>query len=213
MFQSVWHFIEIKYTSGSILEVEVDGVVVISVTGAQTSGSPSINYVTWQADSENASLLDDVYICDQAGSSFNDYLGDVVVHSILPNGDAGTNTMTKVGGGVGHYTAVNDNPPDFDTSYLSSNTSGDKELFTLSGFPTDIIDVLAVGVNILAKKSAPGVGLYQAVCVVGGVELDSGNRSAPIQYVQTQYLLTSPPGGGTWSLSAAQNAKIGVKIP
>ena len=150
---------------------------------------------------------------DTTGSAFNGFLGDVVVHDLLPNGDAGTNQFTQVGGtGAGHYTSVDETPPLGDSSCLTSNTTGQKEIFTLPTFPVDIVDVLAMGVNILARKSSAGAATYNALMVSGGLEGDGPAIAPSTSYIGSQTLYTAPPGGGDWTLTTAQNATFGIEI-
>jgi hypothetical protein len=218
LFEGVWQFIEIKYTPGtttSYLEVRVDGVTVISVTNETLvyTGLPSLtNFFRFEGPGANKLFVDDWYLEDSSGSSFNDFLGDVVVHDLLPVADAGTNQMAMTGGSGGHYTTVDDVPADGDTSYLSSNTSGQEETFTLGPLPSDILTVLAVGVCVAAKKTAPGLAVYKSLLITGGLESDSPEFSAPISYVTTQFLMPQPPGGGAWTNSALTSATVGFKL-
>ena len=220
LFEGVWQYVEVKYSPGistSYLEVRVDGVAVISVTNEtlQHAGTAAlINEFQFNGPGNGWYYCDDWYLCDLSGTSFNDFLGDCVVHSLLPNSDAGTNQMTQAGGISGqHFTNVDDVPADGDTSYLYSNTSGQKELFGLSAIPADIITVLAISVNVTARKTAPGLGAYKICLVNGENELDSPLKSAPIGYIQTQFLCPAPPGGGNWTNAALSASKIGFLIP
>jgi hypothetical protein len=219
LFQGVWQYVEIKYTPGSgtsYLEVRIDGVTVLRVSNqvlVNGTYAALVNYLSFSGDGAKNLQIDDWYVCDLSGSSFNDFLGDCVVHALLPSGDAGTNQFAQTGGnGAGHFTAINDQTPDGDQSYLSSNTTGQAELFTIPALPNDIVDVLAVGINISARKQAAGVGAYAAVLDVGGVESVSPEISSALAYVTQQSLFQAPPGGGSWTLTAAQNARFGVKI-
>jgi len=220
LFDGVWQYVEVKYSPGiatSYLEVRVDGVAVITVTNEtlQHAGAAAlINEFQFNGPGSGWYYCDDWYLCDLSGTSFNDFLGDCVVHSLLPNSDAGTNQMTQAGGASGeHFSDVNDVPADGDTSYLNSNTSGQKELFGLSAIPNDIITVLAISVNVTARKTAPGLGTYKICLVYGENELDSPLKSAPIDYIQTQFLCPAPPGGGNWTNAALTASKIGFFIP
>jgi len=224
---NVWHYLEIKYTpspaAGGLLQVKIDGVIVLSVSGVKTSysrASAGVNMLCFSSYQQPWTtnlhfcncMIDDLYLCDQTGASFNTFLGDVVVHAVFPNADAGTNDFAQTGGGTGHYMTIVDVPPDGDTSYLSSNVSGKTELFTLSTLPTDIVDVLAVAVNITARKNGVGTGTYEAVIVTDAIEGDSTPIAATPQYLTSQTIYQVPPGGGAWNTSLVQNAQIGFKI-
>ena len=219
LFEGVWQFMEVKYVLAGgtpLLAIKLDGVVVLN-SGAgvvQNASQPALaNYVNFGTSNPSSLMIDDLYLCDTTGSAFNDFLGDCVVHALLPSADADTNQFTQVGGtGAGHFTAVDDNPPDGDASYLYSNASGQQELFTVPTLPTDIIDVLAVGINVVARKQAAGVGTYEAIVSVGGVVENGPTIGASLDYVSQQSLFTAPPGGGNWTLTTAQSAKFGVQI-
>ena len=223
LFDGVWQYMEIEYTPGlgttGTLEVRLDNVTIIYIANGVTMDNvwPAyVNFFGFEITDGNAVIYDDLYILDNTTSSFNTFLGDCVVHAIFPNSDAGPNTMAVTGGvGSTHYTAIDENPPNMGVSYVSSNTSGQAEHYGLSAFPNDIIDVLAMSVCVLAEKTAPGIGFYESVLVYNGVEVDSPGPgfSAPMTWCQTQFTVTAPPGGGTWSLAACKAAQIGVKIP
>jgi hypothetical protein len=228
--ENVWYYLEIYYvphlTSGTI-KIKIDGIEVINVSGVKTacSASPSttlVNQIVFATENNGIThqvisgggYYDDFYLEDLTGTGFNSFLGDCVVHTVFPGGDEGPNTMSQVGGSTGHYTSVDDNPmPDDDTSYVHGSSSGLKELYTVTTLPADILDVLAVSVNVRAKKSSVGQADYVACYVYNGVEVDSQTFSAPASYVETHALFVTPPGGGAWNLTLVQNSFIGFAVP
>lgn len=219
LFENVWQYIEFKYSPGtgtSYFELRVDGVAVITVTNQAlvTTGAASlINMLNFHC-SQTQYLIDDLYVCSTAGANFNDFLGDCVVHSLLPVSDAGPNAMTMQGGITGqHFTTVKDVPPDDDTTYVYSNTSGDKEAYNLSTISADVLQVLAVQINTTARKEAPGFGPYKSFIATGGVEADSPSFAAAIAYIQTNFVLETQPNGSPWSNAALQSAKVGFFLP
>ena len=150
---------------------------------------------------------------DQSGSSFNNYLGDCVVRGIMPNADAGPNTFTQIGGGAGHFTAIDEIPPDEDASYLTGNTSGEQEMFTLPTFPGDVIDVLAVSLNIRTRKDSAGYATYQAAIAKSGVQALGPAKTVAAGYQTQRTLFTTSPSGGVWSTATAQAMSVGLKLP
>jgi len=228
LFYGTWQYIEVKYvpglgSAGSVV-VKIDGAIVASATGAKTCNSVAAALVNQIGFGDGVSssqshpgiggvnaLYDDLYLCDTQGTTFNDFLGDCVVHSVFPVADVGPNAMTQTGGGAGHFTSVNEQAPDGDTSYLSTNAVGEQEMFSLGTFPTDMVDVLALAVNVRARKDATGTGMYSACLAQGGTEGDSGPIAAAANYVTSQTIYDQPPAGGTWTKISAQAATIGFK--
>jgi hypothetical protein len=220
VFPGIWQYAEIHYKpdpSAGLLEVKIDGALVIEFSG-QTSllhWPSSVNQVSWIGDTNMYIQVDDITINDTSTAEFNSWSGDLVVHDILAVADAGPNQMSQVGGTPGagnHFTQIDEQTSDEDGSYLTSNTAGDTELFTLATFPSDMVDVLSVAVNIRAKKDATGVGMYEAVIISGTTEVDGPSIAAAAGYNTSQTIFPTAPGGGAWTLAGAQALKIGGKL-
>jgi hypothetical protein len=98
-----FHYIECKYKvdpSAGIVEVKVDGVVVLSLTSQNTRSSSNSysNGVILAALSTGAGTTvwwDDFYICDDTTSADNTYLGDVKILCSLPTANGSTNNYTN----------------------------------------------------------------------------------------------------------------------
>lgn len=143
-----WYYIECKGTadpsSGSV-EVRVAGVTDISVTGVRTisdeSGSPTYyNAFLWKGDNNTVTIsgavspaevtsnfagdgpyVDDIYICDTTGGVNDDFLGDVYVETIFPNGVGNSSGWTSSTGGA-NYTNVDEQNVNDDTDYNSATS-------------------------------------------------------------------------------------------
>jgi hypothetical protein len=228
IFFDTWHYIEVKYVpglagAGSVV-VKIDGAIVASASSAKTMNAlaaAAVNQLELSVGTSNTqshpaisgtyARFDDLYLCNTSGTTFNDFLGDCVVHSVFPVSDATPNAMAQTGGGAGHFTSVDEQGPDGDTSYLSSNTALDKEMFTIGTLPTDMVDVLAIGVNVRARKDATGTGMYTTHLAQGGTEANGPNIAASATYVTSQTLFPTPPAGGTWTKISAQAITIGFE--
>jgi hypothetical protein len=237
---NTWYYLELLYvpspTNAGTVKLRIDGVELITISATKTAfaniastvgqvtsslvNQISFNWVGGEFSPGAFNVMpafggsiDDFYLLDTTGTLFNTFLGDVVVHAVFPASDAGTNTMSQVGGGAGHFTSVKEVAPDGDSSYVFGSTSGLKELYTVSTLPADIIDVLAVSVDVMARKAAIGDGSYESALVYNTVEVDSQAFPAASSYTATHFIVTTPPGGGSWTLSLVQSAKIGFKLP
>lgn len=218
-----WHYLEghvvVDGTAGSIA-ISIDGSQVLSVTGVATKNpaSPSkVNQLGFYSSYGNGGeglLVDDFYVCDTTGSSLNSYLGDNIVYGVLPNGDGGTNAMTQVGGTVaGHYTSINELSPDGDTSYLTSNTPGTTELFTIPNLPAAALDVLAVQVHADARREAGGIAKIQMVISDGTNTVSGDAKSVPNTYATRSQIFENAPDGGAWTVAKVNEPlRVGVKV-
>jgi hypothetical protein len=222
LFPNVWHYIEVKLTLGDdsgFVQVRVDGQTCISATGrTKDPAAPALcnllklaNYQLEDAVS-NDTFVDDLYILDTSGSDFNSFLGDVVVHTVMPAGDGGTNELSQFGGGLQHYTAVDDIPSDEDLSYVYGNVVGKRELFTVDPLPTNVINVLAVSVHARAKKDAAGASMLKLACKQGGVVALGPAESVTTQYLTRSMIYTLAPDGGGWTRAKAEAMQIGFEV-
>jgi len=226
IFPNVWHYVEVKYkprVSGGRIVVRVDGVTFIDYNGkTKPDDLPEVvNTLFWGQSSgewSNSSQLyvynwiDDLYVLDTTGTSFNDFLGDVVVHSMMPASDEGPNQGNQFGGGLAKFTAIDEIGPDEDLSYIYSNTVGVKEMFGINPLPDNIIDVLAVGVCVRAKKDAAGISNYKICARLDSIEEQSAMLTAPTQYITRQFILETKPGGGAWDKEAVEDMHFGFEL-
>ncbi len=231
VFTGVWHYIEfdIKLASDGTgwVKVRVDGVSAINVTNISNSRSKDLqaNGSPWpaitnlirigqvnQVDSQNIQI-DDMYLLDPTGT-INTMLGDCVVHAVMPVSDLGgtDNDMVQTGGtAAGHFTSINEVGPDDDTSYLQSNTVGDREIFDIGAIPADIANVIAVGVVNRAKKTEAGAAKVHNVVKLGTNEAQSGDIAVLPTYNNRQSVFETKPGGGNWTLADVAAMQIGVE--
>ena len=151
-----WIFLEFKIvyhpTSGSV-EIRSNGNTVAKVTGINTvvSGNNYANSCSFNLVMNNgpATLMDDLYICDGTGASNNDFLGACKVETNFPLADGTLNTWTPSSGSSGSA-MVNEVGSDGDTSYVSSSTASQTDLFKFRAqFTGKTIGVQVVNVSRL----------------------------------------------------------------
>jgi len=212
MYPNTWHYVEVKITTAGTpaMEVRVDGNTVITAT---IPASSPMNLIRIGAgNGYSGTAFDDMYVLDADTHGLTDFLGDCVVHTMIPYTDAGPNATNQFGGGVTHASAVNGYPLDETTSYLYSNNSGDEELFTISELPTDIIDVLAVQVNVRAKKDSAGIAKYNIALKSGSTLALSDPITPTPSMLERNHIWESDPNGGAWTKANVQNVNIGFKV-
>lgn len=213
-----YYFIEFKVTiadaiSASSCKVRVNGADVITVATGQdlsNTANQSANSVTFHGCAANTHV-DDTYVCDGTGSANNDLLGDCRVYTVLPNA-AGDKSEMSLTGAADHYVAANSNPPDGDTSYVSSATAGQTDLFhfadiTLTG------TIKGVQVSMLARKDDAGTRQAAHVAKSGGTEYAGTTHNLSTSYLYySDVRETDPATGLAWTVSNFNAAQFGPKL-
>lgn len=222
-FGNVWHYVELKYKPGpgGYIVLAVDGANVASLPAYVRPNNPAlVNVVEMIANPGDYSIpfgntdnhYDDLYICNGEGATFNDFIGDVVIHGLLPASDAGPNDMAPFGGGLANYTTVDDNPPDDDLSYLWSNTMGHQDFFGVDPLPANVIDVLAVSAHARAKKDAAGTSNIKLGLRLNTNEVWSGTKTLTTAYTNKHHIFEAAPDESAWSRAKALATHLAIEI-
>lgn len=215
-------YIEIQVTfsttaTGSIA-VQINGQAVLSLTGIITAGTANsyanIFTLFGTPTSSSASYaFDDLYICDGTGTYNNTFLGDVRVALALPNGNGLTNSWSETGGTAGqNYTAVDEVPPDDDTSYVYSSTVNQVDAYTISSIGT-VSAIAAVQLVACARKTDSasrviGLGFGNATSDV----FDSGHSVSSSYLMARSTLDSNPVTASAWGASDLSGAQIALKV-
>lgn len=165
-----WYYMEVKgvisTTVGSVV-VKLDGTTVWSSATNLNTRNDTTTF--WDGLKINAGMganqtIDDLYICDTAGTVNNDFLGDTSVEHINPNA-VGDNSAWTPSSAVDHYTLVDDGTARTtlvdETDYVESGTTGQKDLF-----------------NYASLATGPGLG---DATLIHGVQVNTWARITEIQ--------------------------------
>lgn len=223
IFPAEWNYIEIKVLPGQTqphqIIVKVNGCVIINAEvnlgGSFNRYGFRANYFGgWEgtgAGGQDMTRIDDLYWCDLTGGEFDDFIGDVVIEDIRPNGDGGPNGLTGVGIIGDHYQAVDEQSPDNDTTYLMTDQLNEVERFNCTDLPDDVIDVLAVGVYVRARRDGTGYRTFRAQVELNDVVLEGDDKFTSTGYQEQGSVFTTKPGGGLWTVADVNNVQIGFK--
>lgn len=216
-----WQYIEIKaymHQSAGTIEIRFNTQTVYSVSGIDTSYSGnawvraiflgSVNYGTY---SNIQSYYDDMYVCDGTGSECNDFLGDVRIDVIRPNGAGSSTQLTPSAGS--NYQNVDETVPDDDTTYNHSDIVGYKDLYAMG-------NISALGTNIYGLKTQTTVrktdatGRYvKPVLKSGSTEVDGTEIALSTSYRTFAEMYQDDPDTSDAWLEADVNAvEAGVKV-
>jgi hypothetical protein len=155
--------------------------------------------------------MDDIYICDVTGVNNNDFLGDVKIACIFPDG-AGAHADFTPDSGV-NFARVNEVVPDGDTSYVEGAAIGNQDSYSFD----DIVDtdVAIVGIQQVyySKKMDSGGALFKSLHRRSGVDaLSTQEDSIPTDYGYQLFPLdTDPCDGNDWSVTKVNSIEAGME--
>lgn len=220
-----WHYFEVKAkiaggTSGSC-EIRVDGVVWLTITGANTqqTGNAFANRFYFLPVVPNTQqYYKDLVILDTGTGVRTSYLGDITVACLFVNGADGTfqqwaaNTGTQpdaVDDGITHSGTW----PDGDTTYIFDSTSGDISAFahqTLAATGS----IYGMGHASYCRKDDVGSRSMNQVLVQSGSVVETSSTIA----LGNSYLYfldiieRNPTGSVDWTVTSVNGTNGGVKI-
>ena len=211
-----WAYVEIKgsinATTG-IVVLRVNGVEVINFTGNTKNGGTSTNIDSFQVryDGGNGGQQwDDLYCLNSLGTTNNDFLGDVRVQTLVPNGP-GSNTQLTPSAGA-NWDAVNELPYSA-TDYVSGSTVGNKDTYATSDLPAGY-SVIAVQANATAMKTDAGTRNLKTTIRAGGTDYSDTTAAALTTSDRTISSVreTNPSGSVAWSQASVNAMEIGVEV-
>jgi hypothetical protein len=222
-----WHVIECKFIvasspNGSV-EVYVDGVQVLNLTGINTSyfGTNVLGltwagaYTTGAAPSgtgEDYAAYDDLYLFQVDANTPNDYLGTSYrVESLPPNGDD-TVQWDQTGGGS-HYQDVDENPAS-STDNVYTSTDAEVEMFDMTNSTlVKYTHAVKVEVEAIDNIDAGANNIDVRIDSNGTVSETNHNVTNTGAYAVFTHLegADDPDTGSAWSIAAINALKIGIQ--
>ena len=142
-----WNFFELEFTrdsSAGAVNLYMNGTIVATASGANT-GASAIDTIGILSGIDNKDF-DDLYINNAATK-----LGECRIETIRPSADTATKDWTR-STGADNFANVDETLVDDDTTYNSSQTVGQKDLFDLANLSSTPSSVLAVGLVLTARK-------------------------------------------------------------
>lgn len=217
---STYYYLEVKVTISDTVGVaalRINGVSELNGTSLDTrnagnSTADTISFIVSPGSADTIDL-DDLTICDGTGSApTNDFLGDVRVEALFPNGNGNTsNLVGSDGNSTDNYLLVDETTP-ATADYVESSTPTDKDTYTYTN-PTSTSGTV-YGVQILpyAAKTDAGVRSIKSIARLSGTEVDSAAKTLSATAAYFPDVREAKPGGGAWSISDVSSAEFGVKI-
>lgn len=215
-FPEVWYFLEVRLdipNNQIVVRVNEDIVINAEFIAPKQQGTNILRLYNKDSFSSTRKKFDNLYIIDAntGAAPFDNFLGEIVVHTSLPNTDAGANDWDIVGTGTDHFAQVDD-PVINDADYLTSETVGDIEFFGVEDVPTDTLQVLAVGIATRMRKEAGGTGYFRTKARVGATVADMPEHNPSSNFTTTLDIMHYKPSGGAWTIEDANDLHIGAEV-
>lgn len=208
-----WFYIELKATLSDTVgsaEARVNGAVVATFSGdTKNAGTKTVFdgvKIATPLSAGNNMQMDDFYVCNGAGAYANDFLGDVVVEALRPNGNgSASDFLNSAGDSVNNYQKVDD--PTLDTlDYVESGTSGQRDLYAMTNLSSGSGDILGVCVVGQANDTDATVKSVKAAVKSGASVGTTGARALTTTFSQPAGAFTLNPATGVPFTIAEINA-------
>jgi hypothetical protein len=211
---SNWFYIEwkafINDTTGTV-EVRVDGVSILTVTGADTSARANVFATGATLLSASNIRCDDYYLFDGSGAQHNDFFGPARVRTEYGTSDSAVN-FTPLSGSDNF--AMVDDPGDIDgdTTYNHQAASTGKDLLGINGEVPVTATVGPVELRSTFRKDDAGACTGRGVIKSNATEAPGATKNPGITYQQFRDVYELDPDGSVAWTPAKYNAiKIGYE--
>lgn len=212
-----WYEIEVHVkidnTLGSI-QLKVDGVMDINFAGDTQPAALSVidNLLFTRLSSED--YLDDLALNDTTGGADNSWCGDGHVILLIPNA-AGDTTEWSASPTGSNYLRVDELPPNDDTDYVYSSTSGTVDLYNLTSSGLPSVEILRVWPEARARDDVAAGGLIGLPIKTNGVQYEGTSVSLLTTY--TKQILgdartVNPQTSAAWNVSELDALQVGVQV-
>jgi hypothetical protein len=217
-----WCYLEVKIkhsnTVGTV-DIKVNGESVLSVSGidTQATSNSSIDRINiggvgggWLHDV----YIDDLYILDGSGTDNNDFLGDVIVESLFPDGNGNSSGMTgSDGNSTDNYLLVDEKPVDT-SDYVGGSTEGDKDTYTLDNLTAATSDtVYGLMVITVEQKDDAGSKFMRSVVRRGSTDYVSSSRALNTSWAAAFVIWEQDPSTSVaWTVTNINGMEAGQEV-
>lgn len=219
---NTFYYIETKVTiddSAGVVEVRVNGSSTgwINITGQDTrnAANATANLIKINGIGISNVDVDDLYICDGAGSVNNSFLGDVRVDCYLPDGNGNSSQLVgSDGNSTDNYLLVDEASQNGDTDYVQSSTVNNKDTYTFADMSHTPTSIFGTQLNMIAKKDDSGTRSIASVVRSGGSDYDGDTQAlSAASYVDYRQIReVDPATSSAWTRTNLNSAEFGVKV-
>lgn len=212
--------VEMKVTisdSVGAVEVRLNGnatpIINLSAIDTRNGGNATVDAILF-AGTQGADNLDDVGIWDTSGSDVNDFVGDLRVERVSPNGNGNSSQFVgSDGNSTDNYLLVDDGAaPNDDTDYVASSTVADKDTYAMGNITPAVATIKAVQTFLYARKDDAGTRKIASIVRLSATESQGADFTLASTYGAQADIFHQKPGGGAWSVSDVNSAEAGQVV-
>lgn len=219
LLTTTWYYIEVAITfadgTGGSVEVFVNGASVLNLTSIDTRNVTGENCgsIRITGNSSGPHRFDDMYLLDDQGTDQTTRIGPCFIETVYPDADGTTTNWTAQGAGANYVEVDEGNTPDGDTTYNSSSTLSQKDLYGHAALTGNIGTVYAVMPRALLRASSAGQRGIKNVARSNVTEVNGDEWFIDQTYIYIDHIYENDPnGGGSWTESSINAAEFGVII-
>jgi hypothetical protein len=219
LLTGTWYYIEFKVLCDDTVgtyEVRVGGANVLSDTGVDTKASTHTYHNIVRLYQNTVYVCypyyDDIYCLDGSGATNNDFLGNMRVIAIRPDGDTAANAWTR-SGGAENFDLVNESICDDDTGYVESAVSTTKDLYTYGAISELADSVKGIQINTVCRETDANSFSLVTVAKLGATESNSAASAiGTTDYIMKTRLMETDPTGNAWTIANVDASEFGIKV-
>jgi len=215
---NTWYYFETKvvlHDSTGSVTVKLNGTQILNLTNVDTKngGTKSVFDSFYLYVSTGGSCVDDMYVCNGAGSVNNDFLGECRIATLRPNGAGNQNDLTGTGASSPNtYQNVDDNAVNTAT-YNSSATDDQLDLYAYENSPVASGTVKGVWLHTWGSKSDTGTKGLAPMVRHSGTDYEGSSHSLTTSSALYLDMYETNPGTSTaWTISDIDSAQFGAKV-
>lgn len=217
---STWQYIEIEVTAtsagGSTFQVWVDGTSVLSGSGDTAAGTAN-NFVTniLNGGNSNSIRYEGLYNIAETAASTATRLGPVKPYALVGTADGAFTAWTANTGT--RWQAINETPTNNgDTTYISSNTPGDKNSIAITDTVAGLGTIFGLAHYYWERRDDAGPHTVRAFLRdSGGTIQNEATETSTASFVGHGYFREFSPftGGATrWTTTEVDGLQLGEEL-
>lgn len=208
-FVEIW--LTINGSTGSV-GIHINGASVVNLTSVNTQQTAN---ASWDRFNWTLTGFDDFYYADSTTgpgtNPCNTFIGDPRVYTLFPNANAVV-AFTPLAGT--NWQEVSEIAMDSDTSYNSSSTVTNEDLFTTAGLPATVGFIFGLEVTGAYRKDDAGLRQIKQALKSGATEVygTQNNLSDTVYFYFTDPWILDPNTSANWTRTNLNAADIGYNL-